>query len=66
MSNQIKNRRSGMDRRRHFIAPKFPFYDDNGNLVSNDRRNLPDRRLEGITVEWINDEEIGAVFPTQS
>ena len=53
-----KDKRNGGDRRQHFVSPKFPFYDCGGNLVTHDRRTLPDRRMEGITVEWISDQEL--------
>ncbi len=61
--NDTHERRNGEDRRKHSITPKFPFYDCCGNLVTQDRRNLPDRRLVGFSVEWISDQELILVWP---
>lgn len=55
--------RSGKDRRKDSIKPKFPFYDSGGNLVTHERRKLPDRRLRGITVEWINAPDLEIESP---
>ena len=63
---QGKNRRGGTDRRRHSATPRFPFYDSGGCLVAYDRRMLPDRRLTGMTIEWINEEDITVEFPNLS
>jgi hypothetical protein len=46
-------RRSQQDRRCRAGRTKFPFRDSGGELVSEDRRCLPDRRLSGIEVEWL-------------
>lgn len=46
-------RRNHQDRRCRAGRKKFPFRDSGGELVSEDRRSLPDRRLSGIEVEWL-------------
>jgi hypothetical protein len=61
--HQVTNRRHDRERRKEFVTPRFPFYDYAACLVTHDRRCLPDRRLEGITVEWITDQEILANYP---
>lgn len=45
------------DRRRSIDTPEVPFRDRHGNLIKHDRRKLPDRRVNNIEVEWIDDEE---------
>lgn len=37
-------RRSGLDRRGWQPMPKVPFVDSDGNVVTYDRRKIPDRR----------------------
>jgi hypothetical protein len=50
------DRRKGQDRRRWHDTPKFPFPDSNMELVAEDRRRLPDRRLSNLSVDWDTDE----------
>ena len=45
--------RNPSDRRCRTTARRYPFRDSNGDLVRQDRRKLPDRRLDGIEVEWL-------------
>lgn len=44
------------DRRGWQAMPSTPFVDSEGNLVSMDRRRLPDRRLSSIRVEVMSPE----------
>jgi len=46
-------KRSQQDRRCWGRSTKFPFCDSTGEVVRVDRRSLPDRRLSGIDVEWL-------------
>lgn len=62
---KVKERRLGSERRKHTTTPKFPFYDCSGILVAQDRRILPDRRLTGISVEWLTDQELILEWPEQ-
>lgn len=45
--------RNNIDRRRNSAAYRFPFRDSDGELVREDRRKLPDRRLAGIEAELL-------------
>ena len=49
--------RNPSDRRCRTKARQYPFRDSDGNLVRQDRRTLPDRRLDGIEVEWLEMRE---------
>jgi len=49
------DRRSRKDRRQSKHSPAFPFRDDNDVLVSCERREIPDRRAEGLK---LTDSEI--------
>ena len=49
--------RNPSDRRCRTKALQYPFRDSAGNLVRQDRRTLPDRRLDGIEVEWLDMRE---------
>ena len=53
-----KERRSGQDRRKTFRTPKFPLEDSAGRIVLRDRRVCPERRVQGIQVEWKLDKEV--------
>lgn len=46
-------KRNDTDRRSNRAGLRFPFRDSDGELVREDRRKLPDRRLAGIEVEWL-------------
>lgn len=48
----FKERRSGQDRRGWHVMPPPPFVDGQGNVVTGDRRKLPDRRVNNISVRW--------------
>jgi len=45
------------DRRRRIDTPEVPFRDSRGEIIKHDRRKTPDRRVNNIEVEWIDDEE---------
>jgi hypothetical protein len=44
--------RRGKDRRCLDLEPRFPCVDFDGQLIQEDRRRIPDRRLH-IDVQWI-------------
>ena len=43
------------DRRRDTNMPAVPFRDSNGLTIHEDRRKTPDRRLNNIQAEWVNE-----------
>jgi hypothetical protein len=43
------------DRRRADSTPVVPFRDSSGLTVHEDRRKLPDRRLNNIQAEWVDE-----------
>jgi hypothetical protein len=43
------------DRRDNKDRPGFPFRDCNGRLIKVCRRKVPDRRLDNIQAEWIDE-----------
>jgi hypothetical protein len=45
------------DRRNRLDTPEFPFRDSRGKLVKHDRRQMPDRRLNNIEVEEIEEDD---------
>ncbi len=52
MSTVITQERRGSEDRRIMIAtPLFPFFDSEDTLVRQDRRLIPDRRINNITIE---------------
>ena len=52
MSTVITQERRGSEDRRLMIAtPLFPFFDSEDTLVRQDRRQIPERRLNNITIE---------------
>jgi len=56
---KIKDKRNRTEDRRHVIeAPQVPFKDNNGVTIIDDRRNTPDRRINNIEVEWVEEGEI--------
>ena len=46
-------RRSLKDRRSWSNSQTIPFIDANGTEVTEDRRRIPDRRINNIEVEWM-------------
>lgn len=57
-----QDRRKVVDRRGLTAPPLFPFFDGEDTLVRQDRRTMPDRRINNIYVEEPSDdpeEEIG-------
>ena len=56
---KIKDKRGKIDDRRHDIdALKIPVKDNGGVTIIGDRRNTPDRRINNIEVEWVEEGEI--------
>ena len=56
---KIKDKRGRLDDRRHDIdALKIPVKDNCGVTIIGDRRNIPDRRINNIEVEWVEEGEI--------
>ena len=50
------NKRFQVSDRRHDRAmPKMPFKDSNGVTMKECRRKIPDRRINSIEVEWIEE-----------
>jgi len=43
------------DRRRGTNMPAVPFRDSNGLTIHEDRRKTPDRRLNNIQAEWVDE-----------
>jgi hypothetical protein len=43
------------DRRQNSDTPSFPFKDSNGATVRECRREIPDRRINSIKSEWIDE-----------
>ena len=43
------------DRRRGVNMPAVPFRDSQGATITADRRKMPDRRLNNIQAEWVNE-----------
>jgi len=46
------------DRRQNEDMPNIPFKDSNGATIKECRRKLPDRRIDNIRAEWINESAI--------
>ena len=56
---KIKNERDRLEDRRHDVdAPKTPINVDYGVAIVDDRRKTPDRRINSIEVEWVEEDEI--------
>jgi hypothetical protein len=52
----MKNRRFPLgDRRQNNDMPSFPFKDSNGATVRECRREIPDRRINSIQAEWVDE-----------
>jgi hypothetical protein len=43
------------DRRQNDAMPSIPFKDSNGATIKECRRKIPDRRINNIQAEWINE-----------
>jgi hypothetical protein len=43
------------DRRQNSEMLKVPFKDSNGATIKECRRKIPDRRIDNIHAEWINE-----------
>ena len=43
------------DRRQNEDMPNVPFKDSNGATIKECRRKIPDRRIDNIRAEWINE-----------
>ena len=43
------------DRRQNDVMPGIPFKDSNGATIKGCRRKIPDRRINNIQAEWINE-----------
>jgi hypothetical protein len=56
---KIKDKRNSLEDRRHNIdKPKTPLKDNYGVAIVDDRRKTPDRRINNIEVEWVEEGEI--------
>ena len=52
----MRNKRSGFSNRRSKNdMPRVPFKDSNGATIKECRRKIPDRRINNIHAEWINE-----------
>jgi hypothetical protein len=52
------NRLHNDDRRQNDVMLSFPFKDSHGATITECRRRIPDRRLNNIHAEWINEDVI--------
>ena len=48
------------DRRKDENTRAMPFRDGSGTVIREDRRKLPDRRLNNIQAEWVNEILLGS------
>gem|GEM_PF-1344197 len=56
-SMKIKDKRNSVeDRRQYMDTPKALIKDNYGVTITDDRRNMPDRRINNIEVEWVEKE----------
>ena len=54
---KIKDKRNSVeDRRQYMDTPKALIKDNYGVTITDDRRNMPDRRINNIEVEWVEKE----------
>ena len=44
-----------VDRRETYNMPRVPFKDSHGATIKECRRKIPDRRINNIQAEWINE-----------
>jgi hypothetical protein len=53
-----KDRRLNLVDRRHSIEEEIPpCHEEQGEIICEERRHLPDRRINNIHVEWTDDIE---------
>jgi hypothetical protein len=58
-SMKIKDKRNSFEDRRHDIDIFGVSIKDNyGVTITDDRRNTPDRRINNIEVEWVEEDKI--------
>ena len=61
MGSEIKiERRNRLDRRNAELSPAFPFFDSEQTLVREDRRRLPERRVNNIEIQGNEEKETSA------
>ena len=53
IESDVAERRAGGDRRKNSGAVAFPLVDSSGIEVKEDRRKIPDRRINNIVVEEV-------------
>jgi len=52
----MRNKRSEFSNRRQtHVMPRTPFKDSNGATIKECRRKIPDRRIDSLQAEWINE-----------
>jgi len=56
-SEYLKERRTLDDRRSSSTAPPFPFFDSEQTLVRENRRRIPDRRINNIQIDDTQESE---------
>ena len=54
-----KNRLQNNDRRQNNVTLSFPTKDSHGEIIKECRRRKPNRRIDKIDVEWIDEIVIG-------
>jgi len=53
----LKDKRSQTRERRNYGQNKaFPLQDSDNNIVLADRRRVPDRRIQHIEVDWVEED----------
>ena len=52
------NRLRNDDRRQNKVMPSFPFKDSNGATIRECRRKIPERRINNIQAEWVDETVI--------
>ena len=55
----INKRFRNDDRRQNDVALSFPTKDSNGEIIKECRRKIPNRRIDNIKAEWIDEIVIG-------
>jgi len=59
----VRNKRVLLgDRRHNSDIPRVPFKDSHGATIKECRRKIPDRRINDIQVEWIDETVIDLVI----